>query len=275
MSQLERIGRYRVLKWLGSGGFATVWLAEDENLDARVAIKVLADNWINSLDVRDRFVEEARILRRADSDRVVRVFDIGELDDGRPYFVMAYADRGTLADRLAGGPLPIPEALRIANEVARALAVLHGIGVIHRDITPSNVLFQSGHSGEERVLLADLGLAKAAAHSSGISLSAGTPGYMAPEQAVPGGGIDLRADVYGLGALTYHLLTGTTHDRAADVPPSSLRPTVSVDVDAVVLRALERNPDRRWPDAESFAAELKAADVGSTSDYARSPVCPK
>jgi serine/threonine protein kinase len=163
-----RIGRYRVRRRIGSGSFATVWLAHDEILDAPVAVKVLADNWAHHLDVQERFLEEARILRRTDSDRVVRVYDLGDLDDGRPYFVMTYADRGTLADRLAAGPLPIPLAVQYGADVARGLAVLHAIGVIHRDINPANVLICTGRDGVgERVLVADLGLAKAAAHGSG------------------------------------------------------------------------------------------------------------
>ena len=179
-------GRYRVVRRIGSGAFATVWLAEDEVLEAPVAVKVLADNWAHRLDVRTRFEEEARILRRADSDRVVRVHDIGELPDGRPYFVMTYADRGTLAERLDDGPLPVGEALRYGADIARGLAVLHQVGVIHRDVNPGNVLLRSRPDGTERVLIADLGLAKAAAHGSGFTLTVGTPGYMAPEQARPG-----------------------------------------------------------------------------------------
>ena len=158
MSAPARFGRYRVERRIGSGSFATVWLARDEVLDAPVAVKVLADNWAHRLDVRERFEEEARILRRADSDRVVRVHDIGELDDGRPYFVMTYADGGTLADRLADGPLPVPVALRYGADVARGLAVLHEVGVIHRDVNPANVLLRSGRAGVgDRVLIADLG----------------------------------------------------------------------------------------------------------------------
>jgi serine/threonine protein kinase len=183
VSAPDRIGRYRVRRRIGSGSFATVWLAHDEILDASVAVKVLADNWAHHLDVQERFLEEARILRRTDSDRVVRVYDLGDLDDGRPYFVMTYADRGTLADRLAAGPLPIPLAVQYGADVARGLAVLHAIGVIHRDINPANVLICTGRDGiGERVLVADLGLAKAAAHGSGFTLTVGTPGYLAPEQ---------------------------------------------------------------------------------------------
>src|SRR5689334_23897641 len=114
VSMPDRIGRYRVERRLGAGAFATVWLAEDETLESMVAIKVLADNWAHHPDVRARFEQEAQVLRRADSERLVRVHDFGELPDGRPYQVMTYAAGGTLADRLEAGPLPIETAVRIA-----------------------------------------------------------------------------------------------------------------------------------------------------------------
>jgi len=158
----ELIGRYRVRRRLGSGAFASVWLADDEVLRTPVAVKVLADNWAYHLDIRARFTEEARIMRRAESDRLVRVLDVGELPDGRPYLVMTYASGGTLAERLSAGPLPPAEAMRIAAELARGVAVLHDLGVVHRDLTPSNVLF-TGTGSAERVLVGDLGLAKALA----------------------------------------------------------------------------------------------------------------
>lgn len=108
MHSVERIGRYRLERRLGAGAFGTVWLAHDDELQAPVAVKVLADNWSHRLDVRERFLAEARMLRRAGSDRVVQVHDIGELPDGRPYFVMEYADGGTLADLLAAGRCRCP-----------------------------------------------------------------------------------------------------------------------------------------------------------------------
>jgi len=246
MTAPDRFGRYRVVRRIGSGGFATVWLARDDVLDAPVAVKVLADNWAHRLDVRTRFEEEARILRRADSDRVVRVHDIGELPDGRPYFVMTFADRGTLAERLAGGPLPVAEALRYGADIARGLAVLHQVGVIHRDVNPGNVLLRSAPDGSERVLLADLGLAKAAAHGSGFTLAVGTPGYMAPEQSRPGSApLDARADVYALGAVLHHLLTGVPPKQDEPPPPvRSLRPEVPPAVAPCRTRpaAPERTP---------------------------------
>lgn len=110
MRSLQRIGRYRLDRRLGSGGFGVVWLAHDDVLEAAVAVKVLSENWVDHLDIRERFLSEARLLRRANSNRVVQVYDIGELPDGRPYFVMEYADGGTLAERVAAGPLPVAEA---------------------------------------------------------------------------------------------------------------------------------------------------------------------
>ncbi|MEV4257286.1 protein kinase, partial [Spirillospora sp. NPDC049652] len=248
-----------------------MWLGHDDALDSMVAIKVLNGSLLDDLDVRNRFLEEARILRRADSQRLVRVHDIGELPDGRPYFVMSYADRGTLADRMRQRPLPVAEALGLAEATAYGVEVINTLGVIHRDLKPSNVLFQSTPDGGEKVLIADLGLAKALAHASGaFTLPVGTPGYMSPEQARFGGGLDVRADVYGLGALTFHMLTGRPPGQPPiRVPPSELRDGLPSGTDEVVLRALEVEREKRWPTAEAFAealAELRAKALAESPD---------
>ncbi|MEU8033908.1 serine/threonine-protein kinase [Streptomyces sp. NPDC049099] len=257
MHSLERIGRYRLNRPLGTGGFATVWLAHDDELQAPVAVKVLADNWAHRLDIRDRFLSEARLLRRAGSSRVVQVYDIGELPDGRPYFVMEYADGGTLADLLAGGPLPVGHALALTAEAARAAAALHEAGIVHRDIKPTNVLLHTAPDGTRRVLLADLGLAKSLAQASVLTLAAGSAGYQPPEQAEPGEGIDERADVYSLGAVGYELVTGSVPGPPGRVvPPGRLRPDLGDDVERALLRALEPDRARRWPGAQAFANEL-------------------
>ncbi|WP_244930273.1 serine/threonine-protein kinase [Nocardioides sp. W7] len=266
MSLPERLGRLERVERIGAGGFATVWLYRDTELDSDVAVKALADNWAQRLDVRERFLEEARILRRADSDHIVRVYDVGEVD-ATPYFVMTYADRGTLATLTeAGRPLP---AGRVADLVAQAgagLAVLHELGIVHRDVKPQNLLLRSGGSGGDRVLVADLGVAKAMLHASGLTQVVGTPAYMAPEQ-VSGIGIDRRADVHALGAVAYQLLTGrparsTTLSELLDAtlpePPSSLV-EASPAIDAVLLRALQPDPEDRWPDIPSFVDALRAA----------------
>ena len=203
----ERLGRLQRVDRIGVGGFATVWLYHDAELRSDVAVKALADNWAQRLDVRERFLEEARILRRADSDHIVRVYDIGEAD-GTPYFVMTYADRGTLANRLhEGEPMPLQEAVGLVWQAALGLSVLHAQGIVHRDIKPQNLLLRSEGSGRDRVLVADLGVAKAMLHASGLTQVVGTPSYMAPEQA-DGVGVDRRADVHALGAVAYQMVTG-------------------------------------------------------------------
>ncbi|MEU8716227.1 serine/threonine-protein kinase [Streptomyces sp. NPDC048663] len=269
MQPLERIGRYRLERRLGTGAFGTVWLARDDQLDASVAVKVLADNWSHRLDIHDRFLSEARLLRRADSKRVVQVYDIGELPDGRPYFVMEYADAGTLADLLGSGPLPVPDALLLTALAARGAADLHGAGIVHRDIKPSNVLLRTAQDGSRRVLLADLGLAKSLAQASGLTLAAGSAGYQPPEQAEPGEGIDARADVYALGAVGYELVTGTVPAAPGKVVrPERLRPGLGDDVQRALMRALEPDRERRWPSAQAFADEL---DRLSAAAAARRP----
>ncbi|ARP68775.1 serine/threonine protein kinase [Streptomyces pluripotens] len=270
MHSLERIGRYHLERPLGTGAFATVWLAHDPELHAPVAVKVLAENWAHRLDIRERFLSEARLLRRAGSSRVVQVYDIGDLPDGRPYFVMEYADGGTLADLLASGPLAVSDALVLTAEAARSAAALHEAGIVHRDIKPTNVLLHTAPDGTRRVLLADLGLAKSLAQASGLTLAAGSAGYQPPEQAQPSVGIDERADVYSLGAVGYELLTGTVPGPPGKtVPPGRLRPEVGEPVERALLRALEPDRARRWPGAQAFAQELDRLAAGLSAQSTR------
>ncbi|WP_344832767.1 serine/threonine-protein kinase [Actinocorallia longicatena] len=272
------VGRYRIDRVLGQGAFASVWLGLDDDLNDRVAIKVLSGSLLDDLDVRNRFLEEARILRRADSERLVRVHEFGELPDGRPYFVMSHADRGSLADRMAGRPLPVTEALGLIEEIARGVEVINELGVIHRDLKPSNILFQTTKDGQgERCLIADLGLAKALAHASGaFTLPVGTPGYMSPEQARFGGGLDVRADVYGIGALSYHLLTGRPPGPApVRTKPSQVNPEISPAIEAVILKALEANRDNRFDTAGDYADAIAALRRGESPLQAPSAVPPE
>ncbi|MGN9813026.1 serine/threonine-protein kinase [Micromonospora sp. BQ11] len=255
MTAPASIGSYRVERLLGAGSFATVWLAYDPVLDARVAIKVLAENWSHDLRVRERFLDEARLLRRLEHERLIRVHAVGELADGRPYSVLAWADGGSLRDRLAHGPLPVASAVALLDEIAAGVAMLHRHGVVHRDLTPGNILFRSDPEGE-RVLVADLGLAKALAAASGLTARAGTPGYMAPEQDDPLAVVDTRADVFGLGRLGLRLLGDTTHPHGAAV---RLRAGVPTPVAEVLRRATAARPADRHPDAAAFGAALRRA----------------
>ncbi len=268
---------------MGAGSFATVWLAFDELLEVHVAIKVLADNWARNVDIRRRFVEEARLLRRIDHDRVVRVYDVDELPDGRPYFVMAVADRATLHDRIEergkGTPMDTQVALGLGLEICEALSIVHDFGVVHRDIKPSNILFRSirNHErvaaqragrfvGDDAVMIGDFGLAKDLAVASGFTLAAGTPAYMAPEQASPTAVIDRRVDVFATAAVIYEMLAGHpafSSDTLSGVrrsraetnvqPLFEVRPDLPKGLSDALSKGMARFPDDRFDSCFALA----------------------
>jgi eukaryotic-like serine/threonine-protein kinase len=287
MNGPDKIGRYAVLRKLGSGGFATVWLAHDETLDAEVAIKVLNEHWVDDQDVRDRFLAEGRFLRRVDSPHVVGVHDIGETDEGRPFLVLTYADRGTLEQRLADGPMDIDEAVTVIKQVAAGLRALHNRDLLHRDVNPANVLFRGMPDGD-RAMLGDLGLGKSLDAVSRLTLPGGTPAYVAPEQ-VRGDQLDTRADQYALAAVAYSMLSGRSPYEAKTlgavlaieeppVPLRTLRPEVPEVIEAAVQKALALDRDERWPDVTAFADALTAAEPAaipaSASRIEREPTPP-
>ena len=269
----ERLGRLRRVERIGSGGFATVWRYYDDELECDVAVKALADIWAHRLDVRDRFLTEARMLRKADADRVVRVYDIGETEDGTPYFVMSYADLGTVADLIiADEPLTIAEVLDVIRQAGAGISVLHRRGIVHRDIKPQNLLLKNGGDGEVQVMVADLGVAKALAHSSALTQVVGTPAYMAPEQVL-GTGVDERADVHALAAVAYVLLTGrpVRDDTLNGLLTASLPPRPSSVArvprafDAPVLKALEPDRENRYRSVEAFLTALTEAEASASA----------
>lgn len=284
---MRHIGRYRLDAVHGSGAFATVWRGFDTELEIPVAVKVLAENWSHQSDVRERFLAEARLLRRISSERVVRVHDVGT-HEGQPFFVMDFIAGGTLADR-ARGTLSATRALALAEQAARAVQVLHDAGVVHRDIKPSNLLVHVDPDGTEHVLVADLGSAKRLAEASGITVTTGTPSYMAPEQAL-GRAIDERCDVYALGVLTYVLLTGTlpfdvsdpmtlvtrtAADRPARVTqPLHLPPPLDrTALDSLLVRSMALDPADRPRRAEDLADALAHVSAGG-HDEGRAPGWP-
>jgi serine/threonine protein kinase len=258
---MTSLGRYRLDRVLGAGSFATVWKGYDPELDIPVAVKVLADNWSLDADVRQRFLTEARLLRRIVSDRVVRVHDVG-LADERPYFVMDYVAGGTLADRV--GTLAPAEALRLTIEAGRAVQVLHEAGVVHRDVKPANLLLDDGVE-PARVLVGDLGSVKLLADATGLTLTTGTPAYMAPEQASGSVGFDARADVYALGVLGYELVAGRRPAEVTGVGPVPVAAPrgLPAEVDAVLAAALQPDRRARPDDAGVFADRLTAAADGT------------
>lgn len=268
---MRKLGRYLIEDRLGAGSFATVWRAYDPELDTDVAVKVLADNWASNADVRERFLAEARLLRRISSPRVVRVHDVGVQDD-RPYFVMDYVRGGTLAERI--GNCRPAEALRLAAEAGYAVQVLHDAGVVHRDVKPSNLLLDTGRT-PAAVLVADLGSAKRLADASGLTVTTGTPAYMAPEQAFRTSGFDGRADVYALGVVAFELLTGRkpfgpggratlTPEEASRAPSPAIPRELDVPkaIGPLLRAALSVDPDDRPHTARVFADALLSRREG-------------
>jgi serine/threonine protein kinase len=261
---MKQLGRYRLDTVQGVGAFATVWRGFDEDLDIPVAVKVLADNWAHHADVRERFLEEARLLRRIDDPRVVKVHDVGVADD-RPYFVMDFLTGGTVADHARDG-LELEQALHLAAEASRGVQALHESGVLHRDVKPSNLLLDSAG----RVLVTDLGSAKRLAEASGFTVTTGTPAYMAPEQAL-GAPLDARCDVYSLGVVAYELVTGRlpfdgTVGRS-DRPPAT---GAGVAVDRLLGTAMSGRPADRPATPGALADALES--IGRPGRSALVPV---
>jgi eukaryotic-like serine/threonine-protein kinase len=277
MVAMDSIGRYRLIRRLGAGSFATVWLGHDDDLDVPVAVKVLADNWASNSDVRSRFLAEARIMRRIHDRRLVQVYDIGTLDDGRPYFVMDYVDGGSLNDLRQQGINPV-RALRLCADACRALDVLHSNDIIHRDVTPGNLLISRASNGNTHVLIADLGVAKSMVDAVAATMTAGTPSYMAPEQAMGVTPLDRRVDIYSLTAVTYAMLTGhppflvrsiadiLARDTSQPPQPIAERLGAPDTLDAVMVSGLAADRNRRPPTAlllaealEMIAGQIEAA----------------
>ena len=260
--------RYRIERELGQGGMATVYLAHDLKHDRQVAIKVLHPELAAALG-GERFLSEIKTTAKLQHPHILPLLDSGAAP-GVLYYVMPYVSGETLRTRLEREKqLPIADAVRIATEVADALAAAHGLGIIHRDIKPENILLQGGHA-----LVADFGIALAVQSAGGhrmtqTGLSLGTPQYMSPEQAMGEKTVDARSDVYALGAVTYEMLCGEPPFTGSTVqaivaklmtdpprPLTQLRKSVPPHVEAAVLAALEKVPADRIASAAEFGRAL-------------------
>lgn len=277
-----RIGRYRRLFVVGRGSFATVYGGYDDALGIAVALKVLEARHAADPDVRSRFVNEARLLREATSPHLVRVHDLRETDDGRPYMVLDYADRGTLAGRMArlrsaGRPVTRAELVTFARQVGEGVAAIHDrLRVVHRDLKPSNLLLTTHSTLEpagapdaaepgpaelvapdEVLLVADFGLARDLDRSS-LTVSAGTLGYMAPEQLQPGRTVTPATDLYALTAMVHELVLGHAPGAlgfdAATSAPAWVAPFLA--------KGLAVDPAQRHGSARDWVDELVAAATG-------------
>src|SRR5512132_1765411 len=261
-------GRYEIQRELGSGGMATVYLAHDVKHDRDVAIKVLHPDLGAALG-SERFLSEIRTTARLQHPPILPLLDSGEAG-GQLYYVMPLVTGETLRARLEREmQLPVDDAIRIAREVADALAYAHSLGVIHRDIKPENILLQNGHA-----VVADFGIALAVQQAGGqrltqTGMSLGTPQYMSPEQAMGEREIGPRSDLYALGCVTYEMLageppfTGPTAQaivaRVMTEEPRGLaiqRKSIPPHVEAAVHTALSKLPADRFASAAEFAAAL-------------------
>jgi serine/threonine-protein kinase len=263
-------GRYTVLRELGSGGMAMVYVAEDLKHRRKVAVKVLRPELAAALG-HERFSREIEIAAQLQHPHILPLLDSGEAD-GFLYYVMPYVDGDSLRDRLVReGELPVAEAVKLLCEIVDALAYAHGHGVVHRDIKPDNVMLSGRHA-----LVMDFGVAKAVSEATGrqslttAGVALGTPAYMAPEQASADPNLDHRVDIYAVGAMAYELLAGrppftaatpqqvlAAHVTQAPEPITAHRPSISPALAAVVMKCLAKRPADRWQTADQLLAQLE------------------
>jgi hypothetical protein len=263
--------RYRIQRLLGKGGMGAVYLAHDEVLGDVVALKLISSAWAaDEAAMVERFKREAAAARKVSSPNVIRIHDLGEARPGMLYLSMEYVQGRTLADVItARGLVPVADCLDILGQVCVGLEAAHQAGVIHRDLKPGNVLVGERNA----VKIIDFGLAKATA-ADGLTATGmlmGTPYYMSPEQ-VRGRRVDASSDIYSLGALAYHLVTGRppfsgenaiavgfAHLSETPAPPRQLRLELSEDLDRTIMRSLAKEPAGRPSSAAEFRTSMTVA----------------
>src|SRR3954454_24361727 len=263
-------GRYRILRKLGSGGMANVYLAEDEELGRRVAIKILNDRYANDELFIERFRREAKSAAALSHPNIVSIYDRGQAE-GTYYIAMEVIEGRSLKELiLTRGPLPIGQAIAYTLEILDALRLAHRHGIIHRDVKPHNILI-----GGERLKVTDFGIARAGASQMTEAGSImGTAQYLSPEQA-RGAPVTASSDLYSVAIVLYEMLTGKvpfSGDSAIEIamkhlnelpkPPSKIRPEIPPELDHVVLRALAKAPEDRYQTAEEFAEDLHRVEAG-------------
>lgn len=263
----ELPGGYRIERLLSRGGMGAVYQAEQLRFRRRVAIKVLSDSWQSDAELVARFEREAEIVSGVEHPHVVRVLDAGRTEQGIPYLVMEYLDGETLRQRLTRDRvLPVLEAVRIVSYLCSALAEVHGRGFVHCDMKPSNIFLVKADGLPDVVKLLDFGVSISAGplHVEPVREVAGTPSYMAPEQAQGRPDLDHRVDQFAIAALAYEMLSGkkafSPDVPFMDPPPlSEIAPWVPSDLEPVLRRALSRDRDLRHSNISRFAWALEKA----------------
>ena len=281
VSQDPRVGTelagYRIESLLGWGGMSVVYLAEDLRLKRSVALKLLAASLAVDESFRDRFLHESELAASIDHPNIIPIYEAGTTDD-LLFIAMRYVEGRDLNERLQRGRLDPADAIGILTQLASALDAAHARGLVHRDVKPSNVLLDTGArpDGSDHVYLADFGLTKRVSEETGIGADGqlmGTIDYVAPEQ-IAGEEIDGRADVYSLGCVLYECLVGQppfrrdsdmavvfAHLETEPPAPSARRPGLPAALDAVIARALAKEPERRYASCREFARAALAVAV--------------
>ena len=267
------ISRYEIKSLIGRGGMGDLYLARDPNTNRLVALKLL-NATLDSSDLRERFAREARALAALNHPNIVNIYDTGEFDDS-PFIVMEYVRGETLAEMIKRrAPLSVPKKLKLMAELCAGLAQAHEAGIIHRDIKPANLMVDQ----QGRLKILDFGIARVAEGNktrvglplTQVNMLIGTPGYMSPEQ-IEGGEVDHRSDIFAVGAVCYELLSydeafsGTNTRqiessvlRGQPAPLASVVPGLDPEIDEIVLRALKRDPNKRYQDAATFERALES-----------------
>jgi serine/threonine-protein kinase len=271
-------GKYRIDRVLGEGGMGIVVAATDLALDRKVAIKFLLPDFAKHEEATQRFLREARAAVKIQSDHVARVIDVGTLEGGAPYMVMEYLEGRDLSAVIAEHRrLPVEEAVAHVIEACDAIAEAHSVGIVHRDLKPANLFLTRQPDGTSRVKVLDFGISKAMVtgesdHSlTRTSSMMGSPLYMSPEQMRSAKNVDPRTDVWALGVILFELLTGDPPFNAESIPELSakvllenptpirgVRPDVPPALEAAVMRALEKDPAKRFTTVAELAMALVA-----------------
>lgn len=270
-------GKYRIERVLGQGGMGVVVAAMHLQLDQRVALKFLLPSAVSHKETVERFAREARAAVRIRSEHVARVIDVGTLETGAPYMVMEYLEGSDLSRRVSEqGPFPIPEAATLILQACEALAEAHSLGIVHRDLKPANLFLTHLRDGSVCVKILDFGISKLTASSAvpGFDMTStatvmGSPYYMSPEQMRSTRNVDARTDIWALGVILYELVSGHVPFDAETMPqlcgmvlqepPPPLerfRPNTPTRFEAVLLRCLEKDPERRYRNVGELATAL-------------------
>jgi serine/threonine protein kinase len=286
-------GRYRIVDLIATGGMGAVYLGEHVHMHKRIAVKILHPEVDDQPEIVARFEREAVVGAHVRHPNIAHATDFGKLDDGAYFLVLDYIEGRNLGEVIREGPMPAPRVVRIARQLAGALAAAHELGIVHRDMKPRNIMLDTNMvpklidfgfakmSADKLPLTASRGEARPASRLTGVGVIFGTINYLAPESAHGMDAVDERADLYALGVMMYEMLAGKhpfestdpvemfNHHRMTAPPPFSVRSpgvTVPPELDAIVRKLLEKDPYDRYQTAKELGAALEELPFGNESD---------